>query len=140
MRLRLMPDRGVPGGPADGWRSLEAGFVAVGLVGVTMATFGPLFSIEVAYGLLTVSFIAAVFSLSWADRVAHSATAQRNVRRDARRGRILSGLALLLLLYYTGAWIFLIEFLPAVLFVGLIVWSLHQKRVAHSGAASEAET
>jgi hypothetical protein len=140
MRLRLKRDREVPGGPTDGWRSLQAGLVAVGFVGATMATFGPLFLIEVAYGLLAVSFIAAVLSLSWADRVAHSAAAQRSVRRDARRGRILSGLALLLILYYTGAWFLLIEFLPVVLFVGLIAWSLHQRRVAHSGAASEGAT
>jgi hypothetical protein len=140
MRMRLKWDRGVTGGPADGWRSLEAGLVAVGLVGVTMATFGPLFLIEVAYGLLAVAAIVAVFSLSWADRVAHSAAADRSVRRDARQGRILSGIALLLILYYSGAWILLVDFLPAALFVGLIAWSLHQRRVAHSGAASEGET
>jgi hypothetical protein len=140
MRIRLKWDRGVTGGPADGWRSLEAGLVAVGLVGVTMATFGPLFLIEVAYDLLAAAAIVAVLSLSWADRVAHSAAAERSVRRDARRGRILSGIALLLILYYSGAWILLVDFLPAALLVGLIAWSLHQRRLAHSGATSEGET
>jgi hypothetical protein len=107
---------------------------AVGLVGLTMATFGPFFHIALAYALLAVAFGAAVCSLWWADRAAHAATVQGLGRRDARRGWILSGIALLLILYYAVTWIYLVVFFPIALVIGLIGWSIHLGRVERSGA------
>jgi hypothetical protein len=102
------------------------------LVGLTMATFGPFFHIALAYALLAVAFGAAVCSLRWADRVAHAEDVQGLGRRDAHRGQALSGIALLLILYYTGAWVLLVVFFPIALVVGLIGWSVHLSRVQRS--------
>lgn len=128
------------GGPHDGWRSAQAGLVSVGSVGATMATFGPHFSLAVAYGFLAAAFATAVASLWWADRVAHAGPPRGRARRDARLGQILSSIALLLILHYTGAWILLLYSLPASAVVGLVGWSIHRSLVDRAGIRSEERT
>lgn len=124
--------RWAKGVATDGWRSVQAGWAAIGLVGLTMATFGPFFHIALAYALLAGAFGAAVCSLRWADRVAHAETVPGLGRRDAHRGQVLSGIALLLIFYYTGAWVLLVVLFPIALVVGLIGWSVHLSRVQRS--------
>jgi hypothetical protein len=124
----------------DGWNSIQGGLVAVALVGATLATFGPSFHLPLAYGLLANAVVAATCGFAWADRVAHARTAVPMARRQARSGQVLSGIALVLILYYTGIWIFLVLAAPLVFVVGLLAWSLHRARVAHGVPVLEVRT
>lgn len=121
----------------DGRNSIQAGLVAMALLGGTMATFGPSFHLALGYALLSSAFVAAALALVWADRVGHSRTLIRRTRRNARSGQILSGIALMLILYYTAAWILLVIAGPLIVAAGLIVWSLHRSRIDHDIAARE---
>jgi hypothetical protein len=140
MIVRRERRRGAHGAERDGWNSIQAGLVAVALVGVTMATFGPAFRLAVGYGLLSGAFVAAVFAMVWADRVGHSQTPVRRARRDARSGQFLSGIALVLILYYTGTWILLVFAWPLALAVGLVAWSLHRDRIVRKVGPQEVRT
>lgn len=103
-----------------------------------MATFGPLFHIAMGYALLAGSAVASALSIRWADRVGHLETAAQRSRRDARIGQVLSGVSLLFVLYYTGAWVFLILLWPLVLSAGLLVWGIHKDRIDRAAASREA--
>lgn len=124
----------------DAWHAVQAGLVAMFFVGTTIATFGPLFHLWMGYGLLACALIAGALGLRWADRVGHATALSVAARRDALGGRLLSGFAVLAVLYYTGAWLFLIPLWPLVLFVGLLAWAVHRDRVGRSGTGREVQT
>jgi hypothetical protein len=116
----------------DAWHAIQAGLVAMSFVGITIATFGPLFHLAIGYALLACALLAAAFGLRWADRAGHAIELSAAVRRDALGGQLFSGLAILVVLYYTGAWLFLIPLWPLVLFVGLLAWAVHRDRVGQN--------
>lgn len=124
----------------DAWHAVQAGLVAMSFVGTTIATFGPLFHLWMGYGLLACAIVAAALGLRWADRAGHATVLSVAARRDALGGRLLSGFAVLAVLYYTGAWLFLIPLWPLVLFVGLLAWAVHRDRVGRSGTGREVQT
>jgi len=124
----------------DAWHAVQAGLAAMFFVGTTVATFGPLFHLWMGYGLLACALIAAALGLRWADRAGHATALSVAARRDALGGRLLSGFAVLAVLYYTGAWVFLIPLWPLVLFVGLLAWAVHRGRVGRSGTGREVQT
>lgn len=124
----------------DAWHSVQAGLMAMFFVGTTVATFGPLFHLWIGYGLLACALIAAALGLRWADRAGHATALSVAARRDALGGRLLSGFAVLVVLYYTGAWLFLIPLWPLVLFVGLLAWAVHRDRVGRSGTGRKVRT
>jgi hypothetical protein len=140
MRLRLERLRSAPDAERDGWLSLQAGLVAVAMVGITMATFGPLFHLAMGYALLAGAFIAAAFAIRWADRASHSRAAVRRALRDARGGQILSGAAIILISYLSGGWILLATVWPLALFFSLVAWSLHRDRIAREVGPREVKT
>ena len=113
----------------DAWHAVQAGLAAMFFVGITIATFGPLFHLAMGYGLLACALLASAFGLRWADRAGHATELSFAARRNALGGRLLSGFAILAVLYYTGAWLFLIPLWPLVLFVGLLAWAIHRDRV-----------
>lgn len=124
----------------DAWHAVQAGLGAMFFVGTTIATFGPLFHLWMGYGLLACALIAAALGLRWSDRAGHATALSVAARRDALGGRLLSGFAVLVVLYYTGAWLFLIPLWPLVLFVGLLAWAVHRDRVARGGAGRGVRT
>jgi hypothetical protein len=114
----------------EGSHALQAGLVGTTLVGVTVATFGPLFDLTFAYVLLSGAAVTAILGLRWADRVFHRGhSTLRRARHDAQIGRVLSVTTILFVLYYTGLWTLLLVTWPIVLFVTLLAWSVHRSRV-----------
>lgn len=124
----------------DAWHAVQAGLAAMFFVGTTIAMFGPLFHLWLGYGLLACAIVAAALGLRWADRAGHATALSVAARRDALGGRLLSGFAVLAVLYYTGAWLFLIPLWPLVLFVGLVAWAVHRGRIGRSGTGREVQT
>jgi len=124
----------------DAWHAFQAGLVAMFFVGITIATFGPLFHLWLGYGLLACALIAAALGLRWADRAGHATALSVAARRDVLGGQLLSGFAVVAALYYTGAWLFLIPLWPLVLFIGLLAWAVHRVRVGRSVTRREVRT
>jgi len=117
---------------------LQAGLLAIALIGITLATFGPFFFLSLAYVLISAAGAFALLGWRWADRVLHLAKTQSRVRTDAQIGRILSIVSLLFVLYYSGLWILLAVTWPIVLFFGLLAWSAHRARVNARDPSTEA--
>ena len=129
-----------PSAETDAWHAIQAGLVAMFFVGTTVATFGPLFHRWMGYGFLACALIAAAVGLRWADRAGHATRSSVAARRDGLGGRLLSGFAVLSVLYYTGVWLLLIPLLPFVLLVGLLAWAIHRERVGRLAASREVRT
>lgn len=151
MSCRVTAVRGLDGRPVgeipasaggrNASRALQAGLVAIAAVGTLFATLGTWFSRNLAYLLLAVAGLSALFGIRWADRASHvppDRTA-RGARRDAHIGAALSAAALLVVLYFTGLWLVALFVWPVVLSVGLIAWAVHRERVAVARANEEAE-
>jgi hypothetical protein len=117
---------------------LQAGLLSMALIGVTLVTFGRFFYLSLAYVLMSGAGGLALLSGRWADRSMHAAARGTRVRRDAQIARLLSIVALLFVVYYSGLWIFLAVSWPVVLFLGLIAWSLHRSRVEARASSREA--
>src|SRR6266508_1034851 len=69
--VRSLRPASMPSGTA--LRSTRAGLVAVFLVSLVFATFGPWFNLLLAYLLMLGSTAVALVGLWWADRAAHEA-------------------------------------------------------------------
>ncbi len=120
-------------------RSTMAGLVAIFLLSLTFATFGPAFNLAVGYGLMIAAIPAALLGLWWADRAAHEV--QRNPTLTngvyAKSGAALSIAALFLSTYYTGFLVFILVFWPLVWMGVLVVYAFHRASVT-AKAAQEA--
>src|SRR2546426_11980772 len=118
-------------------RSTKAGLVALCIVSLALATFGPWFNLLLAYGLMVASMAVAVAGIWWADRAAHETHRDRTLTNGiyARSGAALSVATLLLSLYYTGLLVLFLVFWPVLFVVLLIVWTLHRSLV-DAGTAS----
>ncbi len=117
---------------------VQAGLLAIALVGITLATFGPFFFLSLAYVLMAAAGAIALLGWRWDDRVLHLARTRSRVRTDAQIGRILSTVSLLFVVYYSGLWILLAVTWPIVLLFGLLAWSAHRARVAARDPSTEA--
>jgi len=105
--------------------------VAVFLVSLVFATFGPWFNLLLAYLLMLGSTAVALVGLWWADRAAHEAVRNPAMTNGiyARSGAALSVVALLLSGYYTGLLVVVLFLWPVTLFGLLMVYAIHRARL-----------
>jgi len=112
-------------------RSTNAGLVAVFLASFALATFGPWFNLTLGYALMIASFVAACLGVGWADRASHEGKRNPAMTNGiyAKAGAALSILALLLSIYYTGLFVFLVVFAPLWIIAVLLLYALHRSNV-----------
>src|SRR6266571_8592080 len=113
---------------ATALRSTKAGLLALGIVSFALATFGPWFNLLLGYGLMAVSMAVAVVGIWWADRSAHEAQRKPALMNGiyAKSGAVLSVVALLLGMYYTGFFFVILVFWPLWFVALLLTWAFHR--------------
>ena len=120
-------------------RSTKAGLLAIFVISLAFATFGPWFNLVLGYGLMLASMAVAVLSILWADRAAHET--DRNLALTngiyAKSGAALSIAVLLLSMSYTGLLLLVLFLWPVWLMGLLIVYAIHRASV-DAGAGREA--
>ncbi|HEX9340451.1 MAG TPA: hypothetical protein VF992_04690 [Thermoplasmata archaeon] len=120
-------------------RSARAGLVAMFLVSLVFATFGPWFNLTLAYGLMVASIAVGGLGIWWADGAVHEAARNAQLTNGiyAKAGAVLSTVALAVSTYYTGLLVYVVYFSPLWLFGFLILYAFHRS-VVDSRAAKEA--
>src|SRR6266487_917828 len=99
-------------------RSARAGLVAMFLVSLVFATFGPWFNLTLAYGLMVASLAVGGLGIWWADGAVHEAARNAQLTNGiyAKAGVFLSTVPLPPSTYYTGHTAYGVKFSPPSLF------------------------
>ena len=113
---------------ATALRSTKAGLLALGIVSLALATFGPWFNLPLGYGLMVASMAVAVAGIWWADRAAHATERSHDLTNGmyAKSGATLSVVALILSAYYTGFLVLILFTWPLWVIGLLLTWAFHR--------------